>query len=464
MFEVDKMKKKLWFLFIGFSIICSFLNAQQTITVRADKLRLSSGTVVTITSLAPYDAKYFTSQAEGGLSAEEVVTANGKSLIQASDYAAMKALLDLEIGTDIQAQNAVLAELTALTDPAADRFVFWNDTSNNFEFTTSGGAPSDAKYFTSQAESGLSAEEVVTANGKSLIQAANYAAMRTLLDLEVGTDFNAYITALSGITNGIKVTGATAQYVEITHDGTDTIINSSVGSINLQKTGGTGAAILALSDGSSNYINLTAPSIAADYTFIFPVAIGAEGQLLRTGASPFATAWTTATFPATAGNAGNALISDGTNWSSANVLSAVPTGLTYTTATRALSLTANYFIPDTASGWTFDHLHITKGVYYTETDDGNSSTADTIDWTVGPAHKSTLTGNCTYTFTAPPSPCSLILRIVGDGTVRTVTWPSTVKWAAATKPTHTGTASVIDLIAFYFDGTNYWAGATLDIR
>jgi len=451
MFEVDKMKKKLWFLFIGFSIICSFLNAQQTITVRADKLRLSSGTVVTITSLAPYDAKYFTSQAEGG----------------------------------------------------------------------------------------LSAEEVVTANGKSLIQAANYAAMRTLLDLEVGVDFNAYITALSGITNGIKVTGAAAAYDEITHDGSNVIYNSSVGAHVFQLAGGAGAGILKISDGGGtpHYLGLQPPTMAADFTFVFPPAIGAEGQLLRTGASPFATGWTTAKFPATAGSAGNTLISDGTDWASANVLSAVPTGLTYTTATRAvslttgymipgagtagqiltsagasapawttakypatagsagnvpvsdgtdwasgnvlsavptgltyttatraLSLTANYFIPDTASGWTFDHLHITKGVYYTETDDGNSSTADTIDWTVGPAHKSTLTGNCTYTFTAPPSPCSLILRIVGDGTVRTVTWPNTVKWAAATKPTHTGTVSVIDLIAFYFDGTNYWAGATLDIR
>jgi hypothetical protein len=42
-----------------------------------------------------------------------------------------------------------------------------------------------------------------SANGRSLVSAANYAAMRTLLDLEVGTDFNAYdadLTTYAGIT------------------------------------------------------------------------------------------------------------------------------------------------------------------------------------------------------------------------------------------------------------------------
>jgi hypothetical protein len=44
-------------------------------------------------------------------------------------------------------------------------------------------------------------------------------------------------------------------------------------------------------------------------------AAGSTGQLLRS-AGAAAPTWTTATFPATAGSAGNLLISDGTNWSS----------------------------------------------------------------------------------------------------------------------------------------------------
>jgi len=39
-----------------------------------------------------------------------------------------------QVAGSYQADNAVLTELTALTDPAADRVVIWNDTTNNFEF------------------------------------------------------------------------------------------------------------------------------------------------------------------------------------------------------------------------------------------------------------------------------------------------------------------------------------------
>lgn len=40
-------------------------------------------------------------------------------------------------------------------------------------------------------------------------------------------------------------------------------------------------------------------------------------------------------------------------------------------------------------------------VFDSEVDDGNSGAADTIDWSAGNVHKSTMTDNCTYTFTAP---------------------------------------------------------------
>ena len=74
-------------------------------------------------------------------------------------------------------------------------------------------------------------------------------------------------------------------------------------------------------------------------------------------------------------------------------------------------------------------------VYFTQTDDGNSGTADTIDWGAGNKHKSTLTGNVTYTFTAPGGSCNLILVLVQDATgSRTATWPATVKWPGGTAP------------------------------
>ena len=98
--------------------------------------------------------------------------------------------------------------------------------------------------------------------------------------------------------------------------------------------------------------------------------------------------------------------------------------------------------------------------FIAEVDNGNSSTSDTVDWGAGQKQKTTMTGNCTYTFTAPDGPCNLMLKCINDGTVRTITWPNTVKWPAATAPTFSG-SSLVDVIAFYYDGTNYYGQATL---
>jgi len=99
---------------------------------------------------------------------------------------------------------------------------------------------------------------------------------------------------------------------------------------------------------------------------------------------------------------------------------------------------------------------------FTEYDNGNSSTADTIDWKLSNKQKSALTGNCTFTFTAPSNPCSLLLKLTQDGTgSRTATWPATVKWPGGTAPTLTTTASAIDIISFYWDGTNYYGMSSL---
>jgi len=102
-------------------------------------------------------------------------------------------------------------------------------------------------------------------------------------------------------------------------------------------------------------------------------------------------------------------------------------------------------------------------ITFVEFDDGNSGTADTIDWNKGQKHKSTLTGNVTFTFINPADTCNIILRLVQDATgSRTVTWPASVKWPAGTAPTLTTTANSVDVVAFYFDGTNYLGVATLD--
>lgn len=132
-----------------------------------------------------------------------------------------------------------------------------------------------------------------------------------------------------------------------------------------------------------------------------------------------------------------------------------------TTATQ--TLTNKTLTSPTMTSATTDDIQVTGEAYFdAEVDNGNSGTEKTIDWTAGNKQKITLTGNCTFTFTDPSGPCNLILRLIQDGTgSRTVTWPATVKWPEATAPTLTTTASGEDIIALYWNGTNYYCQSSL---
>ena len=101
--------------------------------------------------------------------------------------------------------------------------------------------------------------------------------------------------------------------------------------------------------------------------------------------------------------------------------------------------------------------------FSSEYDNGNSGTSKTIDWNNGNKQKITLTGNCTLTFTAPAGGVgNYQLLVIQDGTgSRTLTWPGTVKWAGGVASTLTLTAAGVDIISFYYNGTNYYACAAL---
>jgi len=111
-----------------------------------------------------------------------------------------------------------------------------------------------------------------------------------------------------------------------------------------------------------------------------------------------------------------------------------------------------------------DCVKAKETIYFdAEFDNGDSGAADTISWKVGNKQKSTLTANCTYTFTAPSGPCNLILKLIQDATgSRTVTWPATVKWPCSVAPTLSTGNGDIDIVAFYFDGTNYYGNISLN--
>lgn len=104
----------------------------------------------------------------------------------------------------------------------------------------------------------------------------------------------------------------------------------------------------------------------------------------------------------------------------------------------------------------------------TRIDDGNSSTAQTIDFSTGNDHKSTLTANTTYTFTAPSGTnpiASLSLEIVQGGAgAFTVTWPSTVLWQNSTPPTIAGATGVKHLILCRYDGNGPTYDCSADLN
>ncbi len=95
---------------------------------------------------------------------------------------------------------------------------------------------------------------------------------------------------------------------------------------------------------------------------------------------------------------------------------------------------------------------------------GTGDGTTTIDWKLGNKYKHTFGAqNETFTFTAPTNPCNIVLVLIQDGTgSRTATWPATVKWPSGTAPALSTGAAAIDMIAFYFDGTNYFGVHSLN--
>lgn len=94
-------------------------------------------------------------------------------------------------------------------------------------------------------------------------------------------------------------------------------------------------------------------------------------------------------------------------------------------------------------------------------DCGNSGASLTVDFTAGQYQKATMTGNCTFTFTAPTGPSTVQLELTQDGTgSRTMTLPASVKWPAAYAASDkllSTAASSRDLLVLKWNGTDYVA-------
>jgi len=118
-------------------------------------------------------------------------------------------------------------------------------------------------------------------------------------------------------------------------------------------------------------------------------------------------------------------------------------------ASKAVTADANGVV-------TFDNGKIEESTAIT-----SSSNAATINLRDGDNFTHTLSENVTYTFSNPAASgkvSAFSLKVTQDSTARTITWPSSVDWAAATAPTLTTTSGGVDVFVFvtYDGGTTYY--------
>jgi hypothetical protein len=125
------------------------------------------------------------------------------------------------------------------------------------------------------------------------------------------------------------------------------------------------------------------------------------------------------------------------------------TTLGTTQASKAVTADANGVV-------TFDNGKIEESTAIT-----SSSNAATINLRDGDNFTHTLSENVTYTFSNPAASgkvSAFSLKVIQDSSARTITWPSSVDWAAATAPTITATSGGVDVFVFvtYDGGTTYY--------
>tara|TARA_R100001509_G_scaffold59379_1_gene32720 strand:- start:424 stop:1506 length:1083 start_codon:yes stop_codon:yes gene_type:complete len=91
----------------------------------------------------------------------------------------------------------------------------------------------------------------------------------------------------------------------------------------------------------------------------------------------------------------------------------------------------------------------------------SSSNAATINLRDGNFFEHDLTENVTYTFSNPAASgraSAFVLKVIQDSSARTITWPGSVDWPAATAPTLTATNNGVDVFVFFTidGGTTYY--------
>ena len=109
-----------------------------------------------------------------------------------------------------------------------------------------------------------------------------------------------------------------------------------------------------------------------------------------------------------------------------------------------------------------DVVTFTGGIVEDSVTITSSSNAATLNMRDGTNFVHDLTENVTYTFSNPAATgnvSAFTLKVIQNASAKTITWPSSVDWPAATAPTLTATNDGVDLFTFItHDGGTTWYG------
>jgi len=85
----------------------------------------------------------------------------------------------------------------------------------------------------------------------------------------------------------------------------------------------------------------------------------------------------------------------------------------------------------------------------------------TIDWSLSTKFDFIMDDDYEIIFSPPQGACNLVLKLTNGG-IGTITWDDTVYWIAGTEPEWT--ASGVDIVSFFYDGSYYYGAAGLDFQ
>jgi len=142
------------------------------------------------------------------------------------------------------------------------------------------------------------------------------------------------------------------------------------------------------------------------------------------------------------------------------VVTSDATQLNYNDITTLGTSQASKVVTADANGVvTFDNGKIEESTAIT-----SSSNAATLNLRDGDNFTHTLSENVTYTFSNPAASgkvSAFTLKVVQDSSARTITWPTSVDWAAATAPTLSTGSGAVDVFVFVtYDGGTIYYGFT----